>query len=87
VYIAESWSDCSAGVKTYQISERVQLLTHQTSLLPPPGDLAVHKIEEQAERDKAQREVQVCIVVRVVLNAVTQRGEDGHYATKTYSGN
>jgi hypothetical protein len=40
-------------IRTYQIGERVQFLAHETGLLPPPSDLAVHEIEEQAEWNEA----------------------------------
>lgn len=30
----------------YQISQGIQLLSHQTALLPPPRNLPVHKVEE-----------------------------------------
>lgn len=40
-------------IKTYQVGERVQFLTHKTSLLPPSCDLAIHKVEKQAKRNEA----------------------------------
>ena len=58
------------GKGAYQIGERVQLLTHQTSLLPPPCDLAVHEVEEESKRNKTKRKVKICVVVRIVLYAV-----------------
>lgn len=66
----------------YEVSERVEFLAHETGLLPPARDLAVHEVEEQAERDEAEGEVEVGVVVRVVLDAVAERGEDGHDAAK-----
>jgi hypothetical protein len=41
--------------KTHQIGQRIQFLAHQTALLPPPRNLPVHKVEEQAEGHKHQR--------------------------------
>lgn len=67
---------------TYEISERVQLLAHQTRLLPPPRYLAVHEVEEQAQRYEAEGEVQVGVVVRVVLEAVAERRHDRHDAAE-----
>lgn len=32
-----------------QISQRIQFLAHETALLPPARDLAIHKVEEEAE--------------------------------------
>jgi len=70
------------GGVTYQISERIKLLAHQRSLLPPPRDLAIHKVEEETERDEAEREVEVGVVGRVGLDAVAEGGEDGHDAAE-----
>lgn len=67
---------------TYQVGERVQFLAHKTGLLPPPRDLAVHEVKEQAEWHKAKRPVEVRVVVRVILDAVAQRGEDRHYTAE-----
>src|SRR5690349_14813777 len=69
----------------YQIRERVQLLSHETGLLPPPCDLAVHEVEEQSEWDEAECEVEVRVVVGVVLYAVAQRGKDGHDTAEAYA--
>lgn len=69
----------------YEVSQRIQLLAHERRLLPPPRDLAVHKVEEQAQRYEAERKVQVGVVVRVVLDAVPQGGEDGHDAAEAWS--
>lgn len=69
----------------YQVSERVEFLAHETGLLPPARDLPVHEVEEQAERDKAEGEVEVGVVVWVVLDAVAERGEDGHDAAEACS--
>jgi hypothetical protein len=60
-------------------------LAHKTSLLPPPCDLAVHKIEKQTERDKAQGEVEVRVVMRVILYAIAQRGKDRHHTTEAHT--
>jgi hypothetical protein len=78
------WERGEEGIKkaTYQISQRIQLLTHKTRLLPPARDLAVHEVEEQAQRDEAQRPVQVRVVVHVVLRAVPQRREHRHDAAE-----
>lgn len=67
---------------TYKIRKRIQFLAHQTRLLPPPRHLAVHEVEEQAQRYEAQRPVQIRVVVHVILDAVAQRREDGHYTAE-----
>lgn len=69
---------------TYQIRERIELLAHQTRLLAPPRYLAVHEVEEQAERDEEEGQVQVHVVGRVRLDAVPQRREDGHDAAEAW---
>jgi len=39
-------------IETYQVCERIQLLSHQAALSPPPRHLAIHEIKKQAERHK-----------------------------------
>jgi len=58
--------------KTYQVSKRIQLLAHETSPLPPPRNFSIHKVEEQTERYEAQRKVEIGVVERVVLRAVSE---------------
>lgn len=50
---------------TYEISQGIQLLTHHAALLSPPRHSSVHEIEEQAEREEGEGEVQVALVSRV----------------------
>lgn len=50
---------------TYEISQGIQLLTHHAALLSPPRHSSVHEIEEQAEREEGEGEVQVALVCRV----------------------
>jgi hypothetical protein len=51
--------------KTYQISQRVQFLAHQTTLLPPSRNLPIHKVKEQAERHERQRSPEISVVIRL----------------------
>lgn len=48
---------------SYKIGKRVQLLAHKTALLPPPRDLAVEEVEEQAEGHEGQRDPEVARVL------------------------
>lgn len=69
---------------THQISERVKLLPHQAALLPPPRDLAVKGVEEEAEREEHERHPQMVDLIRIA-ERVVQRREDGHDAAETYT--
>lgn len=69
---------------TYKISKRIQLLAHQTALLAPSRDLAIHEVEEQAEGHEGQRRPEVA-VVGGVAEAVAHGGEDGHDAAEACS--
>jgi len=64
-----------------QISQRVLLLTHQTTLSPPSRNHSVKKIEEEAERHESQSSPQVPIVRRFA-KTVSQAGENGHNTTE-----
>lgn len=66
--------------KTHQIRQRIQLRAHQTTLLPPPCDLAIEKVEEQPKRHEAQREPEVERARGV--DAVPHGGGDGHEAAE-----
>jgi hypothetical protein len=68
----------------YQVRQRVQFLSHETGLLPPPRDFTIHKVEEETERDEGEGPVQVGVVCRVVLHAVAEGGEHGHDAAEAY---
>jgi hypothetical protein len=72
------------GGAAYQVGERVELLPHQAGFLAPARDFAVHEVEEEAERDEAEGEVEVGVVGGVGLDAVAQRGEDGHDAAEAW---
>lgn len=50
-------------LRLYQISERVQLGTHQTALLPPSRNHAVEEVEEEAERHESQSRPNVARVM------------------------
>ena len=65
----------------YQIRQRIKLLTHQATLLPPPRDLSIHEIEEQTERHESQRgpEIGMC---GGGTETIAHGGEDGHDAAK-----
>lgn len=67
--------------KTYQISERIKLLTHQATLLPPPRDLAIEEIKEQAERHERQRRPHVAQLARRARH-VSHGREDGQDAAQ-----
>lgn len=66
---------------TYQVRKRVEFLAHQRRLLPPPGYLAVHEVEEQSKGHEREGGPQVTEFARV-SEAVAQRGEDGHDAAE-----
>lgn len=68
---------------TYQISQRIQFLTHQTALPSPPSNLTIHEIKEEAERHKRQRGPQIAIVCRLA-ETVSKTGEDGHDTAESY---
>lgn len=68
---------------TYQIGQRIQLLAHQTALLPPPGHLAVHEIEEEPEGYEGEGEVYVTVGCRGA-EAVAHGREDGHEAAEAW---
>lgn len=67
--------------KTYQVSQRIQLLPHHAALLAPARDAAVHEVEEQAGGQEGEGEVEVSLVGGVA-EAVPQRREDGHDAAE-----
>ena len=69
------------GRRTNQVRETVQLLAHQAALAAPPRHLAVHEVEEQAERHERQRRPRVAERARRP-EAVPQRAEDGHEAAE-----
>lgn len=61
-----------------EVGEGIELLAHHAALLAPAGDLAVHGVEEEAERQEGEGKPEVIAGCRV--NAVPQRGEDGEDA-------
>lgn len=69
--------------RTYQIGQRIQLLAHQTALLPPSGDLAVHEIEEEPKGYEGEGEVHVTVGCRGA-EAVAHGREDGHEAAEAW---
>lgn len=66
---------------TYQISQRIQLLPHQTALPPPPRDLAIKKVEKQPKRHKRQRRPHIPQLAGRAGH-VAHGGEDGQYAAE-----
>jgi hypothetical protein len=68
-----------------EVGERIEFLTHERGLAPPACDFAVHEVEEEAEGDEGEREVEVGVVEGVGLRAVAERGEDGHYAAEAWT--
>jgi hypothetical protein len=58
--------------QTYQISQRVKLLTHQTTLVPPPRNPSIEEIKEHAKREEVQRHPDIFVVVRIA-KAVPER--------------
>lgn len=46
-------------IMTYQICERVELLSHETALLSPSRNLAVKSIEEETKGEEHQSQPQV----------------------------
>lgn len=69
---------------TYQVCERVQLLSHETALLPPPRNLAVKSIKEEAKRQETQRQPEMTERVGVA-QAIAQGGEYRHDAAEAWS--
>lgn len=62
---------------TYEISQGVEFLPHETALLPPPRDFAVHEVEEEAEGHEGEGEPHGG-VGGGGTEAVAHGGEDGH---------
>jgi hypothetical protein len=73
---------CKGGVETYQVSKRIQFLAHERRLLPPSRNLAIHEVESETKGNEAEGQVQVGVVGGVGLDAVAERGEDGHDAAE-----
>lgn len=67
--------------KTYQISQRIQLLPHQTTLPPPPRDLPIKEVEKQPQRHQRQRSPQIPQLAGGTGH-IPHRGEDGHDAAQ-----
>ena len=70
---------------TYQVSQRIQLLPHQTALASPPRHLAIHEVEKQSKGHEPQ-----CCPNRAKgirwAKAVAHGANDGHEAAKTCRG-
>ncbi|KAI4210193.1 MAG: hypothetical protein LQ351_006947 [Letrouitia transgressa] len=66
---------------TNQISQRVQLLTHQTALLPPPRNFSVHEIEEEAKGHEREGCPYWAVCIRG-SEAVAHGREDRHEAAE-----
>ena len=67
--------------RTHQISKRIQLLAHQTALVPPPCNLAIHEIEEEAKGHEGEG----CPYGAKRIwwsQAVAHGGDDGHEAAE-----
>lgn len=69
---------------TYEIGQGIQLLAHQTALFPPPRDLAVHEVEEEAKGHEGEGEPHGRVGLRVP-QAVAHGGEDGHEAAEAWT--
>lgn len=67
--------------ETYQISQRIQLLAHKTTLLPPARDFPIHEIEEQAEGHEREGGPEVS-QGGGGPEAVPHGREDGHDSTE-----
>ena len=65
---------------TYQIRQRIQLLPHQTALLPPPRHHTIKEVEEHAQRHEGEGEPEAAGVAGV--DAVAHGGGDGHEAAE-----
>jgi len=74
---------CQTRRETYQIRQRIQFLSHERRFVPPPGNFAIHKVEEKSKGHERERCPQISIVVRVT-KTVTHRREDGHDSAETY---
>lgn len=59
-------------------------MAHETALLPPARDLAVESIEEEAKGQEVKSKPDVSMGSRVDIEAVAQRGEDGHDAAEAF---
>ena len=69
------------GVKTYQVSQTIQLLPHRTTRLPTPRHLPIQRIKEKPQRDKRQRRQDIPRISRV-SGRVTHGCEHGHDAAE-----
>ncbi len=68
---------------TYQIRQRIQLLSHQTALAPPPRNLPIHKVKKQAKRHESQSSPDWSIGVRG-SEAESHGADDGHETTESW---
>lgn len=66
----------------YQVSERVELLAHETALAPPARDLAIEGVEEEAKGQEGQSPPNIVDLVRVVAEGVSKGRDYGHDAAK-----
>jgi hypothetical protein len=80
--IAVRQTKTETRVTTYQISQRIQFLSHQTALFPPPRNLPIHEVEEQAKRHKRKRSPEITEGTRLA-ETIPHRRKDRHYATET----
>ena len=53
----------NAETGTHQVGKRVELLADHARLIPPPGDLAIEEIEEEAREWEGERRPQIVLVV------------------------
>ena len=70
--------------ETHQISQRIQLLPHQTALLPPPCHLPIHEVEEETKGYKRKGDIDGAVGVGRA-ETVAHGGEDGHEAAESCS--
>lgn len=70
---------------TYQISQRVEFLTHERGFASPPSNLAVEKVKEETKRHEAQGQVEVAVVIGIA-ETIAQTAEDGIDAAEAWSG-
>lgn len=67
--------------RAYEISQGIEFLAHQAALLPPARDLAVHEVEEEAERHEGESEPHGAMGLGGA-KAIPHRGKDGHEAAE-----
>ena len=66
-----------------EVRQGIEFLAHEGGFFAPAGDFAVHEVEEEAEGDEGEGEVEVG-GLGGVADEVAHGGEEGHYAAEAW---